>query len=160
VESNIATKAFYANDENMKSSLGLFDEGDLQIFDSHLYFRSAKSEINIEKERIKNIEIINRTPGVFEFAIVIIANLIIIAGYFGFEKKSVGLFILLLLLANTVLYFPLFREKWIKVKYLESGEPKNAYFRASSPFEVFNTLISSGTNNDKVINTITNSSKK
>jgi hypothetical protein len=97
VEPNFITKAFYANEKNMNSSLGMFDEGDLQILDTNLFFKSPRSEINIEKDRIKNIEIVNKTPGVFEFAIVIIANLIVIAGYFGFEQKSVPLFLLLLL---------------------------------------------------------------
>jgi hypothetical protein len=156
VEADFVTKAFYADEKNIKSSLGLFDEGDLQIYETHLYFKSPKSEINIERERIKNIEIINKAPGVFEFSIVIIANLIVIAGYFGFEQKSLLLFVLLMLLANAVLYFPLFREKWVKVKYLEIGDPKNAYFRASSPFEVFNTLIAGGTKNEKVVSTIAN----
>ena len=95
MEPNISTKAFYSNEENMQKSLGLFDEGDLEIFETHINFKSPKSGINIEKEKIKNIEIVNKTPGIFEFAIVIVANLIIIAGYFSFEQKSVPLFFLL-----------------------------------------------------------------
>ena len=154
MEPVIETKSFYSSDENIKSSFGYYDEGVLKIYDSYLNYKSHSSEVTIEKGNIEKVEMVNKSPGVFEFAIVILANLIIVAGYFGFESKSILTFVALLILANSVLYIPLFKERWIKINYKEAGETKKAYFRAASPFEIFTTLLPTENSNEKILDNI------
>lgn len=139
----------------MKKSFGLFDEGTLSIFDRFFTFKSKKSEITIEKDRIKEAGVQIKSPGVYEFIVIILANIILIAGFLGFKQRSILLLLALLGCANALLYVPLFREKWIKIEYLEAGENKVAYFKSSWPLEIFNNIIMGGKEEEKTLEKIT-----
>ncbi len=138
-----STRAIFCNEESMRSSFNINDQGELSIYEDHLFYKGSESEISIEKSRMETVEIVNKTPGTFEFIQIIVVNLIIVSGYLSYPYKNPLLFISLIAVSNAILYFPVFKEKWLKIIYIEAGEKKSVYFK---PLGVLNLFSSWGFN--------------
>lgn len=137
------TRAIYCTQESMRNSFDIDDQGVLNIYDDHIFYKGHSSEISIERSRIVSLDIINKAVGIFEFIQIIVVNLIVVSGYLSYQYKNLWLLTLLILVTNFVLYFPIFKEKWLKLIYLEAGENKVAYFK---PLGILNLFSSWGIN--------------
>ena len=138
-----SSNTLFTDEKGMKSSFLINDQGVLSIYADHFFYKGRDIEISVEKSRIKETSVINKSIGLFEYIQIIVVNLILVSGYMSYSGKNILLLASLITLANLILYFPIFREKWLKIVYIESGEDKTAYFK---PLGVLNLFSSWGLN--------------